>query len=268
MGCKSILMEQTVVGEYPGSVDMFVDESRVFIGQNTHKYLVIHKTAGFETVEQLGNYFATTSEETSSHFGVGLDGSIAQFVHLADGAAANCCGANVNNYGGGNLNLCTVSIEHIDPATDNSTTPPQEQLTASFDLSKWICKKYGLTSKQVIGHNQIDPVNRARCPGNYPIVLLRKFIDMPDDSTINESIVQIWNDCQYILGSLHGIPPRDTVIFNAWRDELIAGRYRGVALMNQQPGVDFNGKSVTRQQFTMGMAWEYDDKTVVWSDLT
>jgi N-acetylmuramoyl-L-alanine amidase-like protein len=256
------------MSEYPGAIDMFVSEDRVFINQNTHQYLVIHKTAGFETVQQLGAYFATTTEETSSHFGVGLDGSIAQFVLLKDGAAANCCGANVGNYGGGNINLRTVSIEHIDPTTDNSTIPPQEQLAASFDLAKWICKKYGLTSKQVIGHNQIDPINRARCPGNYPIVLLRKYIDMPSDTTINESIVQIWNDCQWVLGNLHGIPPRDTVIFNAWRSELIAGRFRGIPLMNQEPGVDFDGAVITRQQFTMGMAWEYSDGTVIWSDLT
>jgi hypothetical protein len=259
------------MAEYPGAIDMFVDESRVFIDQNTHRYLVIHKTAGFETVQELGDYFATTTEETSSHFGVGLDGSVAQFVLLKDGAAANCCGANVSLYGGGNLNLSTVSIEHIDPSVTNSTTPPQEQLNTSFALSKWICQQYNIPPENILRHADIDPINRSLCPGNYPMDLLRKFVSMPTGTTVNESIIETWEDCQYILGSLHGIPPRDTGIFGAWRDELLAGRYRGVPIMFEKHGVDFDGIGIIRQQFTMGMCWWYLNPDAghphaIWSD--
>jgi hypothetical protein len=263
------------MSEYPGALDMFVDDYRVFINQNTHRYLVIHKTAGFETVQDLGEYFELSTLEVSSHFGVGLDGTIAQYVLLKDGAAANCCGANIDNYGGGNINLCTISIEHIDPSVTNSTTPPDAQINASFALVKWLCDKYGIPSANIIRHADIDPVNKPFCPNNYPMDLLRKYVNMPENTTVNEAVVQTWEDCQFVLGSLYGIPPRNDAqgnergIFKEWRSDLIAGKYRGVPLMNEQNGVDFNGVPIIRQQFSMGMAWWYPEtSTIAWSDNT
>jgi N-acetyl-anhydromuramyl-L-alanine amidase AmpD len=176
------------MSQYPGALDMFVDRSRVFIDHNDHKWIVVHKTAGFHTIEQLGAYFATTVEETSSHFGVGLDGRIAQFVLLEDGAAANCClsGASLNSsFPRDNMNFYTISIEHIDPALDNSTPPTVEQLNASFALISWLCDRYtipksldpdGSQGGGILRHRDIDPVNRALCPNVYPLEQLIHFL--------------------------------------------------------------------------------------------
>jgi hypothetical protein len=75
-----------------------------------------------------------------------------------------------------NLNLCTISIEHVDPALDNSTPVPLAQELASFALVADICKRHGIAATDIHGHNSIDPVDRARCPGNYPMDELRAYV--------------------------------------------------------------------------------------------
>ena len=81
------------MAEYPDAIDYFVDESRVFINQNSHSAITIHGTGGNpnQTAQQLGDYFRTNAEMVSSHFGIDRAGVVAQFVLLKDGAAANCC---------------------------------------------------------------------------------------------------------------------------------------------------------------------------------
>src|SRR5215813_1337665 len=114
------------MGEFPGSLDYFVDRSRVFVGQNSHSAVVIHGTGGPSTwtAQQLGDYFRTTSNITSSHFGIDRAGVICQYVSLADGAAANCCLEDGHDsfwdrFGGDNLNKHTISIEHINDTTNS-----------------------------------------------------------------------------------------------------------------------------------------------------
>ena len=186
------------MAEYPGALDMFVDYGRVFVGANPGSCIggpsiVIHKTAGFSTIEELGQYFATTPEETSSHFGVGLDGRIAQFVHLGDGAAANCCvdAGNYDSYWNSylgnykNLNMCTFSIEHIDPRTDNGSACPAAQKDASFKLIVWLMDRYKIPFSRVKGHFSIAGKNRANCPGNYPWSELQAFVEAGVSRIIN-----------------------------------------------------------------------------------
>src|SRR5579859_3342656 len=160
---------------------MFVDRQRTFINQCKPKWIVIHKTAGFSTIEQLGAYFKTNNSMLSSHYGVGRDGRIAQFVREKDAACANCCtdsnhasflpdcdGKNKN------LNMYTISIEHIDSSVENDTPVTNSQKAASFDLINNICdrynipKRYGDTTGGVIFHHDIMPVNKCYCPNVYP----------------------------------------------------------------------------------------------------
>jgi N-acetyl-anhydromuramyl-L-alanine amidase AmpD len=168
--------------DYPQAIAMFVPSAKVFTGADPghrNPSIVIHKTAGFSTIEQLGAFFGSLTEtDASSHYGVGLDGRVAQFVSESDGAGGNCCLEAGHDtywdqwaYGDQmtNLNLVTFSIEHIDPATDNSTTPTQAQLDASFTLVLYLCKKYNITSDRIKPHSSLDPISRARCPGNYPM---------------------------------------------------------------------------------------------------
>lgn len=163
--------------DYPGAIPMFVAENRVFIDNNDHTWVVIHKTAGGTSAQAIAQFFASDPNMASTHYVVGQDGTIVQCVLEKDGAAGNCCTStghapylptNVN------LNWKTVSIEHVDPAPDNSTPLTDAQKAASFALVKSICQRHNIPVRVgdaaggIIGHCDIDPVDRARCPGNYP----------------------------------------------------------------------------------------------------
>jgi len=152
---------------------------------NTPRYIVLHKTAGFHTAQDVAAFFQTVPDKRSSHYVVGLQGEIYQCVSEADGAGANCCleaGHAAFLPTDINLNLITISIEHVDPTLDNSTALTDAQKAASFKLVQGICTRHGIPMKPgdasggIIGHNQINPINRARCPGNYPWAELFAFL--------------------------------------------------------------------------------------------
>ena len=173
---------------YPGAQALYVDESRVFIDalqglSGDQLSIVIHKTGGTPNLASLASFFQTGTAEASTHFGVDLDGTVGQFVLLKDGAGGNCClEVGHDPYWDrfsatyGNLNRCTISIEHIDPTQDNSATPPQAQLSASFALVKWLVDTYRIPLDHIKTHASLDPVSRARCPGNYPMDELLTFL--------------------------------------------------------------------------------------------
>ena len=160
----------------PGAIPMFVDENRVFIDNNNATWVCVHKTAGGTSAQSIANYFATTPEMTSVHYVVGQDGTVVQCVLEKDGAAGNCClePGHAGYLPNDNLNWWTVSIEHVDPATDNNTPLTDAQKQASFQLIKHICERHNIPMRPgdatggIIGHMDIAPQSRARCPGNYP----------------------------------------------------------------------------------------------------
>jgi len=161
----------------PGAIGMFVAENRTFIDQNTHEWLVIHKTASGGSAQNIATFFANDPAMASTHYVVGQDGTVVQCVLEKDGAAGNCCletGHAPYLPLGVNMNVRTVSIEHVDPASDNSTPLTDAQKAASFRLVRDICLRHNIpmrpgdASGGIIGHNNIAPINRARCPGNYP----------------------------------------------------------------------------------------------------
>src|SRR5258708_6791140 len=162
---------------------MLVPEGNTFIGTGPGSALVIHKTASGGSAEDVANFFINDPARASSHFIIGQDGEIVQCVHLVDGAGANCCvETGYDPYWNtllqqfGNLNRCTISIEHCDPSSSNDTPLTAAQKASSFKLIKWLVDQYGFNITpdghgqmvDIKGHNTIDPINRARCPGNYP----------------------------------------------------------------------------------------------------
>lgn len=182
----------------------WVDDNRTF-DTITPRWLIIHKTAGFHTVDDLGVYFQTNAGMVTSHYGVGLEGEIAQFVHENRGACANCCLSNGHASflpdDGRNFNNWTISIEHIDPATDNSTPLTPKQQEASFPLIKDICTRnnipmrYGDANGGIIFHHDLDPVNRSRCPGNYPYDALWAYLDNGGTTMgTTDGFPDKWND--------------------------------------------------------------------------
>ncbi len=192
--------------DYPSAVPMFVDESRVFIDANPSFAIVIHKTAGMHSAQDVAAMFATTPEMTSVHFIVGLDGVVVQCVALKDGAGGNCCVESGYDplwdqfvKRGLNLNFVTISIEHVDPALDNSTPLTAPQKAASFELVQWLCNKYSLTANRIMTHASIAPHSRARCPGNYPMDELKALIG-------NHKVPSGWSDDGDTLKAPNGVP--------------------------------------------------------------
>jgi len=197
--------------DYAGAHSLFVDESRTFIDANPHFALVLHKTGGTPDLQSLANFFQNDPSMASSHYGVDLDGTIGQFVLEKDGAGANCClepghdsfwPTNIN------LNLITISIECIDPASDNSTPVPIAQKAALFPLVRSICQRHNIPMRPadsnggIAGHKSIDPISRARDPGNFPWDELYEYLS--GGSTM-PGVPQGWTDDGTALHNPHNM---------------------------------------------------------------
>lgn len=171
------------MAEYSTAISYLVDQSRVFIGQNSHAAIVLHGTGGSadQTAQQLGDYFRTTPLMTSVHYGVDRAGVVCQYVLESDGAAGNCCveanhDAFWDQFGGDNLNLHTISIEHINDST-NSLPLTDAQKQASFKLIAYLSKKYTIPFARIKSHASIAPGSRALCPGPaYPWTELESYL--------------------------------------------------------------------------------------------
>lgn len=104
--------------------------------------------------------------EASAHYLVTKAGKILQLVKDEDMAWAN---GKANKptwplYDGTNPNLYTLSIEHEALAGEGLT---EEQYQATLWLHAKLVKRWGIPIDRdhIIGHYQIDSVNRPNCPG-------------------------------------------------------------------------------------------------------
>lgn len=138
------------------------------------KAIVYHIMQG--TLAGTDSWFRNPESGASTHFGVGKNGEIHQYVDLNDAAWGN--GAiNRPSWSGLipdgkgdyiNPNLYTISIEHEGKHPQGGFWEPTEaQYQASLALTKWLCAEFGIepSKETLIGHNQIDSVNRPYCPG-------------------------------------------------------------------------------------------------------
>lgn len=138
-------------------------------------FIILHGTAGGSSAQEIANYFKGTEgggNPVSSHYIVGQDGTVVQCIAEKDGSYANGV-VNSPNWSG-NPNLYTISIEHVKSSNDNSEPLTPAQQAASFALIKDICIRNGIgmhdadDTTGITGHFAIDPISRARCPGNFP----------------------------------------------------------------------------------------------------
>ena len=118
------------------------------------------------TLAGTDSWFTNPASGVSSHFGVGKNGEIHQYVGLDHPAWANGA-VNKPNwplYAGGNPNHYTVSIEHEGYSGD---VMPEAQYQATLALHRWLVEtlEIPVTRDNIIGHYRIDSVTRARCPG-------------------------------------------------------------------------------------------------------
>src|SRR5258708_2601671 len=218
--------------DYPGAIDMIItDPAWVFTDAllNIPSYdltIVNHKTAcGSQcTATDVANFFHNDiTGHKSCHFIVGRDGSVIQVVKLKDGAGANCClEPNHNSYWDkfmtkyGNLNLCTISIEHEDWTTDNSQVMTPEQIDASNKLNLWLVRKYGLSTSNIHSHASMLPTSRSKCPGStFDFTQLFAYINSGGLAKyLEQYLYDTWNSTAHLFG---GTPPSYTTgIASQW----------------------------------------------------
>ena len=186
------------MGDYPGAEEHFVPLNFTF-NSNAHRAIVIHKTGGDATPDAVHSTFLASGllpdtdpkHKRSAHYAVGQDGTIWQFVSETRGAGANGIpDSSMEPFWKefrqtfGNLNLCTLSIEHCDPKLDNSTPLTAEQKKASFDLVAHLARKYNIPASNIKPHRSICVTG---CPGTYPMEELIQFIQTGG----NEDMLQI-----------------------------------------------------------------------------
>lgn len=273
------------MADYSGAIEMYVDEQRTFIDANPNGAIVIHKTAGGSSAQGIARYFQTNAAMVSSTYVVGPDENnlnnviVVQCVPEKDGAAANCCLEGSydpywNQYGGVNLNRVTISIEHVDSALDNSTPITSAMRDVSFALVADICRRHDISADDIKTHASIDPINRARCPGNYPMQELIDFVKgggvapvkhVTPNKFMEQAALDEWNS--FYKNTLGKAPPRTgTGIFNSWQSRLFnEGRHIGPPITEEYDSVDWNGNKIVVQQFADGRCeWNIKTNTPRW----
>lgn len=85
---------------------------------------------------------------------------------------------------------------------------------------------------------------------------------------INTMIVELWASQEAYFKALgQTLPPRDTGIFGAWRNELLAGHFRGVVLSGEYPVTDPDGSGdpCVAQNFAGGTCrWNKRTNQATW----
>lgn len=135
--------------------------------------IVVHISAG--SLTSMTSWFSTPNSQASAHYGVGKDGSILQYVEEDKKAWTQ---GNVNNPSskivlsrpGINPNLYCISIENEGTDLQNA---PESQIKVLCELIKDIAKRWNipLDRDHIIGHFEIDGINRVYCPSpNHSIM--------------------------------------------------------------------------------------------------
>jgi N-acetylmuramoyl-L-alanine amidase len=173
--------------------------------------IVIHLMDG--TLAGTDSWFRNPRAQASTHYGVGNDGTVYQWVEESDTAWGN---GRVQSptwkliESGVNPNLTTISIEH-EGVSGHVWTPAQ--YAADVELVKAIAARHGipLDADHIIVHSEIF-AGKPNCAGKgfdkakllamlkpKPVAVLRKNVLVKGD----KSPAYYWNDEQ---GVAHGIP--------------------------------------------------------------
>jgi Negative regulator of beta-lactamase expression len=176
--------------------------------------IVNHQTAG--QAPGCVSWLCNPAAQASAHYVVTREGEIYQVV--ADENAAWHAGAVANPswglYDGTNPNRCTIGIEHeCYPAVGGDGNLTEAQYQATLWLHKQLTAKWNIPvdREHIIGHYQIDRVNRPNCPGAaFPWDrLMADLNQQPINVSVSGMILNgfLWQDRSYgpaktILGAL------------------------------------------------------------------
>jgi very-short-patch-repair endonuclease len=137
-------------------------------GNDGRVAVVNHTMAG--SLSATDGWFKNKKSEASSHFGVGYEGQIHQYVNMND---SSWCNGPVHKPDlsldwvyWGNPNKSTISIEHEGIGGKPLT---EKQYQATLWLHRYILKQFPsikVDRQHIVGHYQIDSVNKWMCPGS------------------------------------------------------------------------------------------------------
>ena len=155
----------------------------------------------------------------------------------------------------GDLDLCTLSIEHCDPSDENSTPLTPAQKDASFKLVAYLAQQYNIAPDHSKGHNTIDPITRALCPGNYPWDDLRAYLKGSIMDLANPTLAKYFtatSDGQWQSKSTGNVVRAGMLKFyRSYGKEALCGlTYLGLPLSNEIPIAGHPG--VVKQEFERG----------------
>ena len=125
--------------------------------------ITIHHTAGVISIENLGAWFAQSSTQASSNYGVGNDGRIGLYVEEKD---RSWCSSSPDN------DHQAVTIEVSNSATGGNWPVSDKALAATIELCADICKRNGIDRLIYIGTTagnltRHDLFVNKNCPGVY-----------------------------------------------------------------------------------------------------
>ena len=131
------------------------------IGRNGNKIemITIHHMAGILTAEECGKIFQDSNRKASSHYGIGIDGKIAQYVDEENTAYTN---SDLNS------NYKSVTIEASNSKASDDYPVSDEVLSLLIKLIADIAKRNNLGTlikgKNLTWHKMYAVTN---CPGEY-----------------------------------------------------------------------------------------------------
>lgn len=241
---------------------------KVWIGSNNYftnrngekpKWIIIHGTAGSTTIEGLGNHFRTTEgteNPVSSHYGIGKDGRVGQYVAERAGAWSNgYIGPDADNWWaslGVNPNNVTISIECCKASRDNSDALTPAQQEVAFALIKEICDRQNILpvsagpSGGITGHFSFDRTNRANCPGLFPWQELWDYLrPVPNYRAI--AAYDTWKSTASLFG---GVLDYETGIAQSWQSRYVnQQRIMPPPTTREFDSVNWNGDHIVVQIF-------------------
>ena len=129
--------------------------------------IVIHTMAG--SLDGCTSWFQNPASKVSSHYGVGLDGRVHQYVKLTDSSWANGVlqAGNQWQYLVGNAinpNYQTITVETEDRGL-GSTAVTDEMYDATLAVCRQVVAKFPRIT-YLMGHNIISPRSRPQCCGD------------------------------------------------------------------------------------------------------
>lgn len=131
--------------------------------------IIAHTTDG--SYAATAAWFADPESGVSSHYLVGLDGAVAQFVEEEDTAhhAGRVRDPSAALLSGENPNLYTIGIEFEDGGDPEGVRRTDEQYAAGAGLIAGIAHRWriSLDREHVIGHREVFAAKT--CPGNLDL---------------------------------------------------------------------------------------------------